>query len=113
MLLKRVELQGKFHLAHCYFYIHFVSSATAVKWGDLGRKLYVQTLNTQLPTNCLSAFDHFVGLPFKGLRYMVALGCGTNVFRIPWSFFRPRMNAVACFSQNLERIFFFHFSRFL
>ena len=28
---------------------------------------YTQTIRRQKPTNCLSAFDHFVGLALKGL----------------------------------------------
>ena len=29
---------------------------------------HTQTINLQQPTNCLSVFDHFVGLALKGLR---------------------------------------------
>ena len=32
---------------------------------------YNQTIRQQQPTNCLSVFDHFVWLLFKGLRFMV------------------------------------------
>ena len=28
---------------------------------------HTQTVRRQIPTNCLSVFDHFVGLMFKGL----------------------------------------------
>ena len=28
---------------------------------------HTQTICRQQPTNCLSVFDHFVGLPLKGL----------------------------------------------
>ena len=28
---------------------------------------HTQTIRRQQPTNCLSVFDHFVGLPLKGL----------------------------------------------
>ena len=29
---------------------------------------YTQTIHLLLKTNCLSVFDHFVGLAFKGLK---------------------------------------------
>ena len=29
---------------------------------------------SKLPTNCLSAFDHFVGLALKGLTYVKSIG---------------------------------------
>ena len=29
---------------------------------------HAQTIRRQKPTNCLSVFDHFVGLALKGLR---------------------------------------------
>ena len=29
---------------------------------------HTQTIRRQQPTNCLSVFDHFVGLAFKGLK---------------------------------------------
>ena len=29
-----------------------------------------QTIRWQQPTNCLSVFDHFVGLPFKRLMFL-------------------------------------------
>ena len=31
---------------------------------------HTQTIRRQKPTNCLSVFDHFVGLALKGLRYV-------------------------------------------
>ena len=31
---------------------------------------HTQTIRRPLPTNCLSVFDHFVGLVFKGLRLL-------------------------------------------
>ena len=31
---------------------------------------YTQTIRRLLPTNCLSVFDHFVGLPLKGLKWL-------------------------------------------
>ena len=36
-------------------------NANPTKWSD------TQTIRQQQPTNCLSAFDHFVGLALKGL----------------------------------------------
>ena len=30
---------------------------------------HTQTIRRQKPTNCLSVFNHFVGLALKGLRY--------------------------------------------
>ena len=32
---------------------------------------HTQTIHRQKPTNCLSVFDHFVGLALKGLREYV------------------------------------------
>ena len=32
---------------------------------------HTQTIRRLLPTDCLSVFDHFVGLPFKGLNVIV------------------------------------------
>ena len=32
---------------------------------------HTQTIRCQLPTNCLSVFDHFVGLVLKVLIYVV------------------------------------------
>ena len=29
-----------------------------------------QTIRWQQPTNCLKVFDHFVGLPLKGLMFL-------------------------------------------
>ena len=34
---------------------------------------YTQTIRRQQPTNCLSVFEHFVGLAFKGLKQEVKL----------------------------------------
>ena len=31
---------------------------------------YTQIIRRQLPTNCLSVFDHFVKLALKGLKYV-------------------------------------------
>ena len=31
---------------------------------------HTQTIRRQQPTNCLSVFDHFVGLALKGLRLL-------------------------------------------
>ena len=31
---------------------------------------HTQTIRRLLPTNCLSVFEHFVGLALKGLRYL-------------------------------------------
>ena len=55
-------------------------SANPIKWSNTLKKFV-----GNLPTNCLSVFDHFVGLAFKGLT--LALGgrclcgavlCGRN-----------------------------------
>ena len=47
------------------FYIHFFNplSTNSTKWSNRLKQLV-----GQLPTNCLSVFDHFVGLALKGLR---------------------------------------------
>ena len=34
---------------------------------------HTQTIHRQKPTNCLSMFDNFVGLPFKGLNWYKTL----------------------------------------
>ena len=34
---------------------------------------HIQTIRRQKPTNCLSVFDHFVGLTLKGLAYHLNL----------------------------------------
>ena len=34
---------------------------------------HTQAIPRQKPANCLSVFDHFVGLPFKGLKNLVHL----------------------------------------
>ena len=34
---------------------------------------HTQTIHRQKPTNCLSIFDNFVGLPFKGLNWYKTL----------------------------------------
>ena len=31
---------------------------------------HTQTIRRQEPTNCLSVFDHFVGLPLKGEKHL-------------------------------------------
>ena len=40
---------------------------------------HIQTIRRQLPTNCLSVFDHFVGLALKGLRSAIF---SSNVYLI-------------------------------
>ena len=37
---------------------------------------HTQTIRRQQPKNCLSVFDHFVGLVLKGLRLVTAQGKG-------------------------------------
>ena len=34
---------------------------------------HTQTIRWQIPTNCLSVFDHFVGLAIKGLKHVMML----------------------------------------
>ena len=38
-------------------------SANPIKWSN------IQTIRWQQPANCLSVFNHFVGLALKGLRH--------------------------------------------
>ena len=53
-----------------------------------------QAVSRLLPTNCLSVFDHFVGLALKGLRnscFVLRLGCLLlllQTFDISFSFYR-------------------------
>ena len=42
-------------------------SANPTKWSNTLKQFV-----GNLPTNCLSVFDHFVGLAFKGLRFFQA-----------------------------------------
>ena len=37
--------------------------------GNPTKCLNTQTIRRQIATNCLSVFDHFVGLALEGLRY--------------------------------------------
>ena len=47
-------------------------SANATKWSNKLKQFF-----GKLPTNCLSVFDHFVGLALKGLKNLIsALACG-------------------------------------
>ena len=39
---------------------------------------YTQTIRRQQPTDCLSAFDHFIKLALKGLKFL------TNMYIPPW-----------------------------
>ena len=52
-------------------------SANFTKWSNTLKQFV-----GNLPTNCLSVFDHFVGLAFQGLTYFVP------IFPIIWIFFR-------------------------
>ena len=36
---------------------------------------HTQTIRWQQPTNCLSMFEHFVGLALKGLTHFVSMFC--------------------------------------
>ena len=38
---------------------------------------HTQTIRRQQPMNCLSVFEHFVGLALKGLRSVVTFGSPT------------------------------------
>ena len=50
----------KFHMRRKYAINPL--SANPIKWSN------TQTIRQLLPTNCLSLFDHFVGLVLKGLK---------------------------------------------
>ena len=41
-------------------------------------------IRRQKPTNCLSVFDHFVGLPFKGLKIWLSLFYHGFCFHVDW-----------------------------
>ena len=56
-----VLLETEEHVANAMFYVNpFIAKFT--KWSNT-LKQFVR----KLPTNCLSVFDHFVGLALKGL----------------------------------------------
>ena len=38
---------------------------------------HTQTIRRQQPPNCLSVFDHFVGLALKGLNYLLVFDIKT------------------------------------
>ena len=44
---------------------------------------HTQTIRCKLPTNCLSVFDHFVGLALKGLNVDLTLILLSNPRSIP------------------------------
>ena len=46
---------------------------------------HTQTICRLLGTNCLSVFDHFVGLAFKGLRKVFAV-MGQNILLEKWNY---------------------------
>ena len=41
-----------------------------------------QTVRRLLPTNCLSVFDHFVGLALKGLKSLTSTGISHSFMHI-------------------------------
>ena len=63
-------------------------SADPTKWSNILRQFV-----GKLPTNCLSVFDHFVGLALKGLRK-------TTNFYFPWN-----EETVLCWFQEEEKLF--------
>ena len=48
---------------------------------------HTQTIHQLLPTNCLSVFDHFVGLALKGLNLILAVLVMLNKFVGKLNFF--------------------------
>ena len=59
---------------------------------------HTQTIRGQKQTNCLSVFDHFVGLALKGLM-LVLLSDG-----VPWSFAETEILRDVTFSLSNVRL---------
>ena len=74
-------------------------SAKFIKWSNTLKQIV-----GRLPTICLSVFDHFSGLAFKGLKsiYCAYLSCHTYVFRKPsfWNY----LNVNSLFARNKHDI---------
>ena len=47
---------------------------------------HTQTIRREQPMNCLSMFDHLVGLAFKGLKQMVKIVKIKSGLDINWKF---------------------------
>ena len=60
-------------------------SANPTKWSNT-LKQYVG----KLPTNCFSAFDHFLGLALKGLKSLQSICSGHNKPVHPTQFYPPK-----------------------
>ena len=64
---------------------------------------YTQTICRQKPTNCLSVFDHFVGLALKGLRRCKVSVIATVVMKHQPFPSQPRMKR-----KNKLKTFYFY-----
>ena len=62
------------------FFQHNPFSANIIKWSNTLKQFV-----GNLPTNCLSVFDHFVRLALKGIIYLVSVGIRFfNVFSLKY-----------------------------
>ena len=57
-------------------------SAKFIKWSNTLKQIV-----GKLPTICLSVFDHFSGLAFKGLRSKTFFNCAVTIY-IPFILFK-------------------------
>ena len=59
---------------------------------------HTQTIRRKLPTNCLSVFDHFVGLALKGLRKDTKLSkVRLSMGDVKWSSFFSKVVELSLF----------------
>ena len=58
------------HIEHVNSPVSVVLTCTVLTLSTPAHKMlkHTKTIRRLLPTNCLSVFDHFVGLALKGLR---------------------------------------------
>ena len=63
--MELVKYQNRKYITKIQFYVPLINPlrANPAKWSET-LKQFVD----KLPTNCLSVFDHFVGLALKGLK---------------------------------------------
>ena len=79
--------------AFAYAILNFLNTNTT-KWSKTLKQFF-----GKLPTNCLSVFDHFVGLALKGL--------GFSVFQIVWA--DAKSSIIHSPEQNCKKPKFYHF----
>ena len=67
---------------------------------------HTQTIRRKQPTNCLSVFDHFVGLVLKGIRSNKTVSESLNNYVKKWSKFLKKQIYVCAICYCLFNIFF-------